>query len=187
MQQAVLPINAMHDHAISRLCAAVNDHDVQSLIDLLASDVIVRSPLTRYICFEGIEQVSDLFRRVFAIIGEMKMYEVVGAGSGTQVIFWKGRVGSTYVEEANLIRMNERGEITEMTVFMRAVPGLLKLASRIAPSLASRHGPIRALFIRLQLTLMWALYSAAEPMVLRLSGAGVPAREPHIDSASRLR
>jgi hypothetical protein len=174
MQQATLAISATRDRTISRLWAAVDGHDAQSLIDLLASSVIVRSPVTQDIRFEGLEQASDLFKRVFAVIDEMKMVEVVGAGSGTQVIFWKGKVGSTYLEEANLIRMNERGDITEMTVFMRAVPGLLRLASRITPSLASRRGPIRALFIRVQLTLMWALYSAAEPMVLRLTDAGVP-------------
>jgi hypothetical protein len=33
-----------------------------------------------------------------------------------------------------------------MTVFMRPIPGLLALASVLAPSLATRHGPIRAMW-----------------------------------------
>ncbi len=163
-----------HDATIAALSRAVDGRSAQGLIDLLAPDIIVRSPITQMIRFEGIEQARDLFHRVFAIISDTKMYEVVGGGEATQVIFWKGRVGGTYLEEANLIRMNAAGQITEMTVFMRALPGLLDLAARIAPSLASRHGRIRALFIRVQLVILSTVFRMAEPMVIRLTKAGVP-------------
>lgn len=165
-----------YDETIARLRVAGETHDPTAMVALLSQDVVVRSPITQRIRFEGIDQAADLFRRVFGIIRDIRFYLVVGEGADTQVIFWQGRVDGVYLEEANLIRMNERGEICEMTVFMRAVPGLLQLTSRIAPSLASRSSRPRAVLLRAQLAALSRVYRLAEPLVLRLSGAGVPNR-----------
>jgi hypothetical protein len=162
-----------YDATIARLWDAVEANDAQALNALFAPDIVVRSPITQLVCFEGADQVSDLFVRIFAFLNNIRMYEVVGQSTATQVIFWRGKVGQTYLEEANLIKMNEQGQISEMTVFMRAIPGLLVLLSKIAPSLASRHGWFRALFIRFQLVVLAMVFRAAEPMVIRLSKAGV--------------
>jgi hypothetical protein len=166
--------DSMYDQTIAALWAAGEAHDRYALIALLAPDIIVRSPLTQRIRFEGIDQVRDLFMRVFDHISDIRMYEVVGAGSPKQVIFWRGKANGVYLEEANLIRMNDSGQIAEMTVFMRAVPGLLQFLSGIAPSLASRHGRLRAAALRVQLGLLSIAYRVAEPLVLRVAQAGVP-------------
>jgi hypothetical protein len=162
------------DDTIRELQSSGEALDAERFIALLAPDIIVRSPITELIRFEGIEQARDLFTRIFSLLGPSDFYQVVGAGSSTQVIFWRGSVDGVYLEEANLIRMNADGKIAETTVFMRAVPGLLQLASRIAPSLATRHGRGRALFIRAQFMTLATIYRAAEPMAIRLIRAGVP-------------
>jgi hypothetical protein len=153
---------------------AAQDHDVEAVIACLADDIVVRSPITQRIRFEGIDQASDLFRRVFDVISDIRFYETVGEGHQTQVIFWKGRVGSRYLEEANLLRLNDDGRIREMTVFMRPAPGLLALAAELASSLAGRHGRIRAFLVRVALGTLAALLRIGEPLILRLTGAGVP-------------
>jgi hypothetical protein len=114
----------------------------------------------------------DLFHHVFAAISNIRIYEHLGDGE-RQVIFWKGRVGKHYLEEANLLRLNDRGQIEEMTVFMRAVPGLLALAETLAPALARRKGRIRAWIIHFMLAFVGILYRSNEALVIRLSGAGV--------------
>jgi hypothetical protein len=162
------------DDTIRELQSSGEALDAERLVALLAPDIIVRSPITQLIRFDGIEQARDLFRRIFSLLGPSGFYQVVGGGSSTQVIFSRGSVDGVYLEEANLIRMNAEGKIVEMTVFMRAVPGLLQLASRIAPSLATRHGRGRSVFIRAQFTILARIYRAAEPMAIRLIGAGVP-------------
>jgi hypothetical protein len=120
--------------------------------------------------------ISDLFERIFNGISDIKFFETIGEGTNNQVIFWQGRVGSEYLEEANLIRLDDQGRIREMTVFMRPIPGLLALASVLAPSLATRHGPVRACGVRSVLWLFYAVYRTAEPLVIRVTGAGVPVR-----------
>jgi ketosteroid isomerase-like protein len=154
--------------------AAVHAHDVEAVLACFSDDIVVRSPITRHIRFEGREQADDLFRRVFAVVSDMRFYETIGEGTPDQVIFWKGRVGRHYLEEANLLRLDDAGRIREMTVFMRPAPGLLALAARLASSLAGRHGRIRAVIVRAALGSLAAMLSAGEPLVLRLVGAGVP-------------
>ena len=108
---------------------AAEAHDCAGVIALFAPDVIVRSPITQRIRFEGLAQVSDLFERVFDVVSDIEFYETIGDGTAKdQVIFWRGRVGRLYLEEANLLRLDDQGRISEMTVFMRPIPGLLALA-----------------------------------------------------------
>ncbi len=152
--------------------SAAHAHDVDAVIACFAPDIIVRSPITERIRFEGIDQVADLFERVFSIISDIRFYETVGEDQTTQVIFWRGRVGAHHLEEANLLRIDPNGLISEMTVFMRPVPGLLTLATELASSLAARHGTLRRLSTRALLGAIAFLYRAGEPLIIRLVGAG---------------
>ncbi len=115
---------------------ATEAHDVQAVIALLAPDIVVRSPITNRIRFEGIEQVSDLFVRIFDVISDIRFYETIGEGEASQVIFWRARVGRHYLEESNLLRLDDQGRIREMTVFMRPVSGLMVLATELVSSFA---------------------------------------------------
>lgn len=168
----------IHDRTIALLKIAGEQHDPHAMIALLSDDIIIRSPITQNIRFEGIDQARDLFVRVFAAIKDITFYEVVGSGTPTQVIFWRGTVAGTYLEEANLLKLDDHGRITEMTVFMRAVPGLLQLLAELAPSLASRHSKPKATFLRAQLKILSAVYRSAEPLVLSIANAGVRVGKP---------
>jgi hypothetical protein len=162
-----------YDNCVAVLAKAAETHDHEMMIGLLADDIIVRSPITTLIRFEGIDQARELFTHVFSIISDIRFYDVVGTGDAKQVVFWRGRVGDIYLEEANLLKINDRGQIVEMTVFMRALPGLIDFASRITPALAHKHGKMRKWFIRMQLALLSLIYRSAEPMVVSMTKAGV--------------
>jgi hypothetical protein len=165
------------DQTISRLEEAGHTHNRLAMIDLFADDIIVRSPITQIIRFEGVAQARDLFMHVFDHIADIKFYKVIGQGSDEQVIFWRGRVGRTYLEEANLLKMNEKGQICEMTVFMRAIPGLIALAADLAPALARKQGLVRWLIVSVALKTVAFLYNSAEPIVIKVAGVGVPVRD----------
>jgi hypothetical protein len=169
---------------ITALMRAAETHDGEAMIALFADDIRVRSPITTLIQFEGITQARDLFQRVFATISDIRCYENLGEGS-RQVIFWRGRVGKHYLEEANLLRLNDQGQIAEMTVFMRAVPGLLALAEALAPSLARRKGRVRAFIVRVMLRIVGTLYRSNESLVIKLSGAGVPCNQADLWTENR--
>jgi hypothetical protein len=161
------------DLTMERLIAAGERGDAAAFIATLSPDVIVRSPITQRIRFEGIEQATALFEQVFTVISGIRIYERLGHGTQTQAIFWRGRVGKHYLEEANLLRLDEMGRVAEMTVFMRPVPGVMELAARLAPRLAAERSRLRAVPVRVMLRFITTLYRSNEPLVLSLTGAGV--------------
>jgi hypothetical protein len=162
------------DETMERLIDAAERGDAAEFIATLSHDVVVRSPITQGIRFEGIEQATALFTHVFAAISDVRIYEHLGKGTSTQAIFWRGRVGKHYLEEANLIRLDDTGQVGEMTVFMRPIPGVMELAARLAPKLARDRSRLRSVPVRMMLRVITTLYRTNEPLVLALTGAGVP-------------
>lgn len=162
--------------SLQAFISAQERHDVEGVIACFASDIVIRSPITQRVRFEGVGQASDLFRLVFRAIHDIRFYETIG-DSRRQVVFWRGRVGRHYIEEANLLRFDESGLVKEMTVFMRPVPGLLALAVELASSMAGRHGFLRGVVVRLMLDPMATIFRLGEPAVIALAGAGVPVPE----------
>jgi hypothetical protein len=164
---------AAADATVRELEHAAHVGDVERVLACLSADIVVRSPITQRIRFVGIDQATELFHRVFAIVEDITFYETVGAGECTQVVFWQGRIRGHLLEEANLLRIDDSGQIAEMTVFMRPIPGLLTFAVAIASSLAARRGRLRALAVRGMLGSVAAVFRSGESTVLSLTGAGV--------------
>jgi ketosteroid isomerase-like protein len=98
------------------LKVAIEAGDVQKLTALLAEDVVVQSPITTLIRFEGKDQVRELFEHVFRHIQDVRFSQSLSDGDKMHAIFWRGRVGKYSLEEANLVRLTTKGQIAEMTV-----------------------------------------------------------------------
>jgi hypothetical protein len=160
------------DETMQRLILAVEQGDADGFIATLDPQIVVRSPITGRIRFEGIEQASALFTHVFETISDIRIYEHLGQGTSTQAIFWRGRVGKHLLEEANLIRLGETGRVAETTVFMRPVPGVMELAAGLAPRLAADRSRWRAIVVRAMLRTIATLYRSNEPLAVSIMGAG---------------
>ncbi len=169
-KQGDLSLNA----TLENLRSAVDTHNVEALISLFSPTIIVRSPVTQQIRMEGFDQVSDLFRQVFPIIRNMVVYDTVSEGDRKHVIFWRGYVGSHYLEEANLMRFDDEGRIAEMTIFMRPLSGLLALSTQITAALTERHGKVAASIVRAMFGGYAAIYQLSEPFGLSFARVGVP-------------
>jgi hypothetical protein len=62
----------------------------------------------------------------------------------TRAMFYRANVGGVPLDQTTRVRLNERGEIFEITLFFRPLPGLAALTAAIAPAVArSRHGAFR--------------------------------------------
>jgi hypothetical protein len=157
--------------------SAIHARDVEAAIACFAPDIIIRSPVTQRIRFVGIEQGAEIFRFVFARVSDVRVYLTVGEGESAQVLFWRGRIGRHYLEEANLLQLDAQGRICEMTVFMRPVPGLLAMGAWLGTSLAARRGKARRFAVSFLLDGIAAAYAIAEPVVIALVGAGRPVPE----------
>ncbi|MBC6449524.1 hypothetical protein GPZ80_20375 [Actinokineospora sp. HBU206404] len=81
---------------------------------LLAPTVTVISPLTARFRFTGPDQVSAMMAAAFTVISDIRFHTEVGDDK-TRALFYHGRCGREALEEAQLLRFDENGLITELT------------------------------------------------------------------------
>jgi hypothetical protein len=132
-----------------RFRQAAEAHDVEGVIDTLASDVVLNSPITDRVTFRGRDEVRELLRTVFVTISDIRYFADIG-DERTRALFYRANVNGEPLEEATRIELNEQGEIREITLFFRPLPGLATLTAALAPRMARRkHGRFRAVVARL--------------------------------------
>ena len=121
--------------------------DLQEWIDVLAPDVRLRSPLIVR-PFSGREAAIELFEVLFEICGDFRITHEFAA-SDSHAFFWRAEIGGRSIEGADLIKSNDEGKITEITVLIRPLVDIAAFAAAIGPALARRRSPIRAVLARL--------------------------------------
>jgi ketosteroid isomerase-like protein len=130
--------------AITALRTAGERGDADAVAELLAPDIVFHSPMTERIRFEGKDEVAALHRDIFAVLEDIDTTEPLVLGD-TQAFSFRARVRGVELEAMNVVRCNESGQIVELTVFVRPLPGLATLFAALPPRVsARRRGPVRA-------------------------------------------
>ena len=130
--------------AIAALRAAGESGDADAVAELLAPDVVFHSPMTERIRFEGKDEVAVLHRDIFAVLDDITTTEPLTHGD-TGSFSFRARVRGVELEAMYLLRCNEQGQIAEIKVFVRPLPGLATLFAALPPRVsARRRGPLRA-------------------------------------------
>lgn len=138
------PSTAPVSMALAALRAAGEKGDADAVAKLLAPDVVFHSPMTERIRFEGRDEVAALHRDIFAVLDDISTAEPLTHGDSGAFAF-RARVRGVELEAMNLVRCNESGQIVELTVFVRPLPGLATLFAALPPRVsARRRGPLRA-------------------------------------------
>jgi hypothetical protein len=118
--------------------------DVDGIMATLSPDVVVYSPITERLTFSGSGEVRELLDNVFSLVSDVRYYADIG-DEQMRAMFDRANVGGVPLDQTTRVRLNERGEIFEITLFFRPLPGLAALTAAIAPAVArSRHGALRA-------------------------------------------
>ena len=60
-----------HPATTARFRRAEEAHDIEGVLETLAPDVVVRSPITDRVTFQGRDEVRELLRSVFATIDDI--------------------------------------------------------------------------------------------------------------------
>ena len=110
--------------------AAVEARDFDAGLALFAEDATLDSPVT-FKPFKGIEQVSVVLRAVAETFEDFH-YTDEFAADGAHALVFRARVGDKSVEGLDLIRMDDSGQITNLTVMVRPMSGLIALAEAMA-------------------------------------------------------
>jgi hypothetical protein len=125
--------------------------DADGVVATLAANVLFHSPITERVVFRGREEMRELLGAVFETVSDVRYFADVG-DDRTRVLFDRLRVGGVEMEQAHRVSLNENGEIEEITVFFRPLPGLAALTCELGPRVAqARHGRARGILARLLL------------------------------------
>jgi hypothetical protein len=133
----------------ARYRRAMEAHDVDGVIATLAPDVVLHSPITDRAAFHGHDEMRELLRAIFATINDIGYVAEVG-DARTRALFVRATINGQSSAEAIRIELNDQAQISEITAFVRPLPGLTALAAALGPRVvAGRHGRLRVSIARL--------------------------------------
>lgn len=115
--------------------AAVEARDIDAATALLADDVSFRSPAV-FKPYTGAATVAHILRTVFEVLEDFRYTDELDA-DGTHALVFAARVGDRELQGLDLIRTDNDGRITELTVMVRPASGLAALATAMGARLSS--------------------------------------------------
>lgn len=110
--------------------AAVEAGDIDAGLELFAEDATLDSPVA-FKPFVGIKQVGVVLRAVFETFEDFR-YTDEFESSGSHALIFEAKVGEKEVQGLDLIRTDDAGNITNLTVMVRPLSGLIALAEAMA-------------------------------------------------------
>ncbi len=128
--------------------AAAEAGDLDRFMATLAPDVVIHSPVTDRTTFQGHDEARTLILAVFATIDDIHYTHDIG-DEHTRALVYTARIGRQRVQEATLLRLDDRALVAEVTFWVRPLPGLTTLAATLVPEIARARSRPRALLLRL--------------------------------------
>ena len=128
--------------------AAVDAKDPAALAAACAPNLVFHSPISNAARFEGPGEIERLYRTVLGVYDDQELVAEYAVGD-TLVVHLRAWIDGTEMDEIQVLRLNDQGKIYDITMYVRPLPGLTLLASRLAPRLAPSRW--RAILLTLML------------------------------------
>lgn len=120
--------------------SAVENADLEAVEAALHPDVVFRSPAV-FKAYEGREATIELLRNVLEVFEDFRYIEELSNRDGTgHGLVFEARVGDKHLQGWDYLRVDEDGLITELTVMVRPLSGLMALAQAMAERLSAPAG-----------------------------------------------
>jgi SnoaL-like domain len=124
----------------TRFEQAVEVRDVDALTAALAPDVVFRSPVV-YRPYEGREVVAKILEAVTRMFEEFE-YRQRFEGERAKALIFRARVGDREIDGLDLLRFDEDGLVSELTVMVRPMSGVQALAGAMGEQLERMGVPV---------------------------------------------
>ena len=125
--------------AVAAWRAAGEAGDAAAATAALDPAVRLVSPITEQFTFDGRDQVRTLLEVALAAIDRITYTDQM-TGPDSVALFYEAAVGPTRLYEAQRLRLGPDGLIREITLYIRPLPALTRLMTRLGPELARRNG-----------------------------------------------
>lgn len=140
--------------------------DLSLLLESLADDVCLVSPLTDAFSFNGKQQIADLMTVVSEHIDGLQLITQVYQDDWV-LVRTKGFIGQQQFEETQYLLFNEAGLIQHITLFLRPLPALTMFMHCLGPSLtALQNKPYQARAVGVSSWLMNHMAQVGETKVM---------------------
>ena len=106
--------------------AAVEARDLAAMEAALHPDVVFRSPAV-HTPYEGREKTLELLGHVVEVFEDFRYVDELG-GDGTHALVFEARVGDRRLQGWDYLRTDADGRVTELTVMIRPLSGLIAVA-----------------------------------------------------------
>lgn len=114
--------------------AAIEARDIDALVALLADDIVFNSPVAFH-PFTGRANVAEVLTNVMEVFTDFVYVDEL-AGDDTHGLVFTARVNGRAVEGLDHLRFDEAGLVSEFTVMVRPLSGVIALAEAMAPRVA---------------------------------------------------
>jgi hypothetical protein len=112
--------------------AAAEAGDIEALVVTLAPDVVLHSPVTFH-PYAGRETVGGILRFVSDAFDGWRCLEELHGPNGLEGLVFATSVNGREIQGLDFLRTGANGLITELTVMIRPLSGLVALAQEIGP------------------------------------------------------
>jgi hypothetical protein len=118
--------------------AAVEAGSIDAMLDLLAADVVCRSPVV-FRPYHGRDAVAPVLHAVSEVFEDLRYVREIGSyDAADHALVFHASIGGRHVEGSDFIHVNENGMITELAVMLRPLGATLALAE----AMNARLGPV---------------------------------------------
>ena len=121
---------------LRRWHAVVTSKNPALLDDLLADDVIFRSPAV-FAPQEGKALTTSYLSAALKVLGPSLRYVSQWHDQASAVLEFEADLGGVYVQGVDILRWNAEGKLVSFTVIVRPMRGLHKLIELMAPQLGA--------------------------------------------------
>jgi hypothetical protein len=114
--------------------AAIEARDIDALKALFAEDIVFNSPVAFH-PFTGRETVAEVLTHVMEVFTDFVYVDEL-AGEGTHALIFSAGVGGKAALGLDHLRYNADGLVSEFTVMLRPLSGLIAFAEAMGPRVA---------------------------------------------------
>ncbi len=127
------------DDAVARYRSTSEQNDIDGLLESLAPDAELISPLSARLVFRGRDDLRVLLGAVYGSMRDLRWREEVGEGA-TRVVLGDGTIGPFRLADAMVCELGEDGRIRRVRPYLRPWLGVTFLALRLMPKMSRNPG-----------------------------------------------
>lgn len=116
--------------------SAVESRDIEALAALFLPEATLHSPAV-YEPYVGREAIIFLLGVLLDVFEDFRYTDEFDAHDGSHALLFRTRVGHRELQGLDVLRFDDEGRITDLTVMIRPRSGLEALISAVAPRLAA--------------------------------------------------